>query len=65
MSDVMQEASYCFKINTLFILLNNQLEGKIRDLKIMSSIPFEHTTWDEYIPSIRFAVNSTYTAATE
>lgn len=69
-SDVMQKVTYCFKINTPFIPLyhasSNPVERKNRDLKTMLAILVEneHSKWDEYLPSIRFALNSTYTVAT-
>lgn len=69
-SNVMQKVTYCFDIQVPFIPLYhaeaNPVERKNRDIKTMLSILVqnEHNTWDEYLPSIRFALNSTYTEAT-
>lgn len=69
-SAVMQKVTYCFGIEMPFIPLYhaeaNPVERKNRDIKTMLSILVEndHHTWDEYLPSIRFALNSTYTEGT-
>lgn len=69
-SDVMQKVTFCFGIDTPFIpkyhAESNPVERKNRDMKTMLSILVQndHQRWDEYIPSIRFAMNSTYTQAT-
>lgn len=66
-SDVMQKKTYCFGIDTPYIPLyhvsSNPVERKNRDLKTMLAILVqnEHFKWDDYIPSIRFALNATYT----
>lgn len=69
-SDIMQKVMFCFDIDTPFVPLyhaaSNPIERKNRDLKTMLSILVQkdHSRWDECIASIRFAMNSTYTAAT-
>lgn len=67
-SAVMQKV--CFGIDApvlpLYHAEANPVKTKNRDLKTMLSILVEndHHTWDEYLPSIRFGLNSTYTEAT-
>lgn len=69
-SDVMQQVTYCFDIDTPFIPVyhpeSNPVERKNRELKTMLAILVqnEHRTWDEHLPSVRFAFNSTHTDAT-
>lgn len=63
-SDVMQKMTYCFNINSTFIPVyhpeSNPVERKNRELKTQLAILVHlRNTWDEHVPSIRFAMNST------
>lgn len=74
-SAVMQKLTYCLKIEQTFTPVYhpeaNPVERKNRDLKVQLSICVgqDHTTWDQKLPSIRFAMNTAkcsttnYTAA--
>lgn len=68
--DVMQKVAYCFDIKMPFIPLyhpeSNPVKRKNRDLKTQLAILTKDLqgTWDEYLNSIRFAMNSTVTSST-
>lgn len=70
-SAIMQKVAVCFDIDMPYIPLyhaaSNPVERKNRDLKTTLAILVQndHDRWDDFIPSIRFAMNSTHTAATD
>ncbi|CAK9834477.1 Pro-Pol polyprotein [Anthophora retusa] len=63
-SGVMQQITHCFGIQQCFTPLYhpevNPVERKNRDLKAQLGIYVgtDHSTWDEKLPTIRFAMNS-------